>query len=483
MRILGVRAAITGLTVIGMLSGCADVKVYSPTDSPGERTGTITPLGNLLGQDSDPLTLVFVHGVGDHCRGYAVGDEKNQSTPSETWLDSTALQRLWLTAVPHSQKDSEITAAELGIGGQDDGLTAVTLIRERDYLWAAPSRAMPLKVHAVEVTWSPLTRWIKNSLLGYDGTQITPRFPFLHGGDGVDTCQDPRDTIGQETPTTGQWFSAPDRVWANANLKWGVLDRELADALIYAGTYGVAMQRALGAALCRAFGGHENNAAPCTWPTTDQVPEGHFVFVTHSLGSRMLYDTLADLSAVGHARVHTTAFTPSDVQRASAAVETVIDRTAGFYMMANQLPMFGAASLPLNASINVPQPHALTVGSSTRRPETRQLESASADPLAGLLRLRARRAGPREQRPTLSIVSFNDTNDLLTWHLPAWYADTVRNQGYGVEIADVFVRNSVRWLLLLESPSSAHDGYFQNMGVWEAMFCGAKDGKLTHCLQ
>ncbi|MEJ0006804.1 MAG: hypothetical protein WDM77_10695 [Steroidobacteraceae bacterium] len=90
----------------------------------------------------------------------------------------------------------------------------------------------------MEVTWSPLTRWIKNSMLGYDATAIA----MSHSGSGRDIQKcpdDQQDTLGNEGPTASN-FHPPDRLFLNANLKWGVLDRSLADALIYTGTYGAA---------------------------------------------------------------------------------------------------------------------------------------------------------------------------------------------------------------------------------------------------
>ena len=91
---------------------------------------------------------------------------------------------------------------------------------------------------------------------------------------------------------------------------------------------------------------------------------------------------------------------------------------------------------------------------------------------------------------SLSIISFNDTNDLLTWHVPAWYGNTEKNADGSnstscqplADIENVFVRNT--WLLpiLLENPVKAHNGYFGNLDVWQAIACGASRGSVNNCL-
>lgn len=463
-----------------LLSACADVRVYSPTDTAGTGTGNVEPLADLAKQDFTTLTVVFVHGMGDYCRGYAVGDEKQPSQDASAWLSSDTLAALRMKVVRLSQRDTEITAAELHVGGADDGTTNVVLIRERDYLWSPPNVVAPLKVHAVEVTWSPLTRWIKNTLLGFDASQIAAPFSLISGGNDIDTCRyDQSDTIGQETPRE-QWFPPPARVAISANIKWQVLDRSLTDAIIYAGSYGQAIERGVGAALCRTLGGRAVNEQPCVWPTVAKMRTGQFIFITHSLGSRILYDTLDDLSSTQGARsTHANPFSSADVQGAEQVILKAIERTAGFYMMANQLPMFGAANVPVDAPFNQQSPYNLKLSSAERVPEKQQANSAAMDPLVRLLGQRSRSKERGKRRLVLRIVSFNDTNDLLTWHLPAWYVTTA---GDNVQIADVFVKNALRWFWLLEWPRNAHTGYFENKKVWEVMFCGAKKGKVTRCL-
>ena len=289
--------------MVSVVSACVYVRIYQPTDGPGDPTGSVKPLRKLVGKDGEPITVVFVHGVSDYCRGYAVGNEdpKYPEDDQTAWLNPNALRFLHLTRIEGSQSDTQLTARQLevaGLGPHDSGPDPgpnLILIREMDYRWT-PRGGQTIRVHAVEVTWSPMTRWIKNTMLGYDEAK-TAVFHFIHGGSGVDPLctHDKPDQIGRQTPAyTG--FSPPRRVAVNANLKWEVLDRDLADAVIYAGTYGPAMQRGMAVVLCRIFVTAErppkvmtnDSTVPCQWPQISKMQSNHFIFVTHSLGSRLL---------------------------------------------------------------------------------------------------------------------------------------------------------------------------------------------------
>jgi hypothetical protein len=109
-----------------------------------------------------------------------------------------------------------------------------------------------------------------------------------------------------------------------------------------------------------------------------------------------------------------------------------------------------------------------------------QFRSSCPDPLNALADQR-RKLQPKVA--PLHIVSFNDTDDLLTWHIPPQY----ENDGTSpddcrpaIAIADVFVQNATRWLGLVEWPATAHSGYFKNDDVLKVIRCGGK-GKPSEC--
>ena len=471
------------ITTSAVLSACANVAIFSPTDKPGQQTGQVTGLKDIVGNDSSPLTLVFVHGVNDTCRGYAIGDEAIQETTNDSWLNDSVSKALGLTYMPKSQNNFEVTSTEIGIGGNGKPGVNVTLIRQRNYTWKVPGSAKTLEVHAFEVTWSPMTRWIKNYLVGYDAA---PTSIFSgEGGPSIPTCKyDTADTLGNQTPPTPDpWFSPTSRVVANGSLKWYLMDRALADAVIYAGTYGEAMQRGLAAALCRIAGGAETNAQPCVWPKGGDLTQGHFVFVTHSLGSRLLYDTLLNLSVTnGPTNKYPNGFSANYIAQATPVVNAMIAQTAGFYMMANQLTMLGTANVPVNAPFN--QQHPYIVHGSPQPQDTAAGDSSldQADSFVRLLKIRDLSPRIQSASPTLAIVSFDDTNDLLTWHVPAWYVTALGEHAYGIQVADAFVKNATHILWSFEWPPSAHGGYFTDRDVWEVMVCGADRGTANKCL-
>ena len=85
--------------------------------------------------------------------------------------------------------------------------------------------------------------------------------------------------------------------------------------------------------------------------------------------------------------------------------------------------------------------------------------------------------------PRLQIVGFNDTNDLLTWHIPPWYlneGEKTANDRPLIDITNVFVQNTAK-LLVIESPGAAHSGYFKNPDVWDVISCGASGGSVKKC--
>ena len=86
---------------------------------------------------------------------------------------------------------------------------------------------------------------------------------------------------------------------------------------------------------------------------------------------------------------------------------------------------------------------------------------------------------------TLHIVAFSDTNDLLSWAIPAQYVTAMPGDAClpTLKVANVFVRNSHLLPFLIENPASAHTGYFQNPQVWDVIRCGANNGTLASCQQ
>jgi hypothetical protein len=129
--------------------------------------------------------------------------------------------------------------------------------------------------------------------------------------------------------------------------------------------------------------------------------------------------------------------------------------TQAIYMMANQISLLGLASN---------QPFALLQGASYPQSPPIQIKCGTEG----------------EKSPYNPVIlAFNDTNDILSWRIPA---DEPRRFRY----VNVEVQNKHwRWFGLYEDAGAAHSGYFVNFDqVWAAVACGINaQGKIPNCLK
>lgn len=209
-------------------------------------------------------------------------------------------------------------------------------LRTQNFTYGSAS----VHVEAIEVTWSPLTQWVKNDRLADDFTMP-----------GSVTCLP--DQMGPE-PIKGakdMEVQAPGRLLINRSLKEGMLDRNLADAAIYMGQYHTVMQLGLADALCHALTGQpvmkREGGAPnpvCDWRKGPMEPNTRYIFVTHSLGSRLLYDTLLALMHTDSPGVEQAAFQQT-FPGSDKYVNGIMSKTPIIYMMVNQLTFLGMANI------------------------------------------------------------------------------------------------------------------------------------------
>jgi len=489
------------LTIIA----CAPAPIiYQPSDKSGEPTGKVDKLKMLL-PDKSPVRLVFVHGVGDHCPGYALDSRAG-------WLSTQNAAAMGLFPVPNPRPGhngvSQFIDVSVYMEGIRDGLSGVSYAT-KDFVLKMPGRE-DIAVEAIEITWSSLTQWIKSNQLGYDSP--------LTSTDRENTrCLQP---AGKEVPPTVQ---APWRVPINKKIKEQVFDRNLADAVLYAGTYRETMERGLAEGLCHAITSTSKDVK-CVWPSAENESATKLknLFVTHSLGSRMTYDMFLDLTSTAEKNI----FPPKERDNARPFIQKMLENTPAIYMMANQLALLGLANVPpgIRSFGKTPRPlslispqHALSseAVSGLSHPgavsKLEQMELRSEPPgvpespitpnapikatmpavptvfgdVLLKIRLLKERVAEETRIPVtkLEIVSFNDTNDLLTWHIPRWY-DSGEAKPTGEEnihVTDVFVHNSIRWFYLFENPAGAHLNYFNNSDVRDVILCGADQGKVSGC--
>ncbi len=471
----------------------------------------VKPLNKLIGSNTESIQLVFVHGVGDHCPKYALN-------PNTGWLKDETLKYLGLTPVDNGGAKEYVSNASNLTANNGTATTKDTtsqmVYQVKDYTLAIPGGKQAMPVHAVAITWSALTSWIKSSQLGYDSpTAIPASQDSVHNPDCVAAL--PHEVGADNMPTK--------RVWINRALKEGLLDRKLSDAVLYSGTYGKIIQRGVADVLCHVSTGDYADKQ-CVWP--QDVPESlskmQYIFVTHSLGSRIVFDTLLNLrnydgvEAANHVALKgLIASTDSDAEmlpspfhrwfaknsNPSKLTNHIIEKTAGIYMMANQVSLIGLSQIEHSVnSADTEQPNLIDlpqqvtamngVVSSTRVSTCKsiitQYGAVRAD-LIGLhsgLSTKGANGLVASGADELRIVAFNDTNDLLNWHIPPWYGDAGKDQEHcdsHVDLVNVFVPNATP-ILIFEDPAVAHSGYFHTKDVWQAMVCGATNGTIDRCL-
>jgi hypothetical protein len=275
-------------------------------------------------------------------------------------------------------------------------------------------------------------------------------------------------------------------------VKEDILDRKLADSAIYMGQYHTVMQLGLADALCHAFTGQPILPAnplkpnpPCDWSKASVDPKTRYVFVTHSLGSRLLYDTLLGLLGKNPPGVDQSALA-TEFPGAESYLRDMLAHTPVIYMMANQLTFLGMANItaqdttatanrkPAGAPVEL-QLSETEKGQSGAQGKNEKCEDVIcllAQAKSESVQTQVLKAVPAVSA-TLDVVAFSDTDDLLTWSIPKEY------EHEPLRIVNVYVQNAARFLVV-EDPVSAHGGYFKSGAVWDVIRCGAQ-GTTVNC--
>ncbi len=456
----GVVAAvrcICGLALMMLLVACSTTPVvYAPGDMAGGRpSGTVPPLKALIPQDGSLVRLVFIHGVGDTCAGYALN-------PKTGWLNDATAESIGLQPVA---KEDQLNIKRVYANVfMDESLrdprsyVEYAVRRYKLRLGGGANRAVP--VEAIEITWSHLTQWIKTNQLSYDSPSV------FRGRPHCMASPDPKIVPPILNP--------PERVAINRTIKESVLDRDMADAIVYIGTYGPVIQRGVADALCHAITGQSVDRK-CIWPNREELrsDNSHYVFVTHSLGSRILYDTLLGLTGFYlNKTTQPQKANPFEKELANTKPFAlhILASTSAVYMMANQISYLGLAYIPEDAVSGAGPVPMLALGQASGQ-QAAQQHARNLIEVFGRAVADARATFNRPSKP-LRIIAFNDTNDLLTWHMPRWYSSD------RVALSNVFVQNAPHWIVF-EDPIAAHDDYF-NSDVWKVISCG-EHGKRLQC--
>lgn len=289
-------------------------------------------------------------------------------------------------------------------------------------------------VTITEVTWSPITTALKQQLLDYD----------------------------KESDLSKK------RAWLNKSLREGLVDDGFSDALAYAGKAGERIRNVVRKAICYSMSGKLSDNDACDLGTDNH----RFAFITHSLGSRVVFDALhVGEEEKAKATIMAEKNNNYSLMQKHEAIESVSAKTVAIYMLANQLPLLemagvsGAADRKSGAAgtqafING---EAVAVQGSGLIGRFLQDRSDALDKVPMLKKM---------EKTPFSIAAFSDPNDLLSYSL--------RTSGMikrpDVEVADVWVRNAINFVVFA-NPNAAHQDYWKNNDVIELLVGGKEEGK------
>jgi hypothetical protein len=287
------------------------------------------PLGQA-GPERPTLKVIMVHGVGTHVPGYSAR------------LSANLAKSLGLTVIAPEPKGFPIEAPVF----PGETLGALTVTRHTN-------EARDREMLFYELTWSPISQPAKDAY-AFDDTAVY----------------------------------AYKRASLNNAFKQFVND-VAADPLVYTGTGRERIQAAVGQTLCWAISadwqGLPDSQQICTpdKPTfASRLDQDEFVFITHSLGSRITLDGLARLSQV----IETVGAQRPEMARVATSFK---ERDVKVFMLANQLPLLQSGLEPATVRDAVPA-YCLPDGAHYAQRLFKQTE----------------------------LIAFSDPNDLLSYPIP-----------------------------------------------------------------
>lgn len=226
----------------------------------------------------------------------------------------------------------------------------------------------------------------------------------------------------------------------NAALKEFV-NNYLSDPFLYIGKYGVGIRSVVSQAICHVMSDtHKTrlkSVATCSTRAlqkNEKVLSGGIAIVSHSLGSKLMYDALYNV-----------ALSSGKLPQA----RSFIGRIRSVYMMANQITFLELA-------------HA-----SSRK----KLEQVRDNSMQQFIKVRSRLV--KGKFKPVHIVAFTDPDDMLSYPLPQGYC-TGNGKSTHIQCVNVLINNNNESLFgQLANPINAHTGYEKNPRVIGMISCGS----------
>jgi hypothetical protein len=265
-------------------------------------------------------------------------------------------------------------------------------------------------------------------------------------------------------------FPSTKHSYINARLKIGVMDEGLSDAVGYLSSLGALEREGMETAVCAML----LDAAAVRGPSPgagclgrfeatdlDRLDQVEFNFLSHSLGSRMLYDVLSN--SMPSAGVLATK-SGMNVRGAIRA------RTHELIMAANQMPLLAPSEFHVTPESDI---------------MTSQVAAALAPPSSADAFINMKPPAALNTHTFtspilhLTVVAFQDPDDLLGFKASD---AAIGAKDPNVTFVDVLHRNADQWLFVFASPYSAHDHELEERHSLKMILCGADestDGRLA----
>ncbi len=178
--------------------------------------------------------------------------------------------------------------------------------------------------------------------------------------------------------------------------------------------------------------------------------EDRFMIITHSLGSKMTFDSLNVLAGIGSG--------PAASKFAADRIRDLAGQTRYLIMFANQIPL-----------LRLGDPMKTNTVSGERIVE-------QAEPVQQFINLREQ---SKEKQP-LQIIAVTDPNDILSY--PLQTNDLASETISQLEFGNIFIANTPAWLGFIANPTAAHADYFVNERLIKLLLNGWSKKEKT-CLK
>lgn len=288
--------------------------------------------------------------------------------------------------------------------GQEALKFTLGYIRTQSYFKAGDQEKQTPVLKVYELVWDPATSWAKNWYTGHDVE-----------------------------------FN-PEREKLNKELKTGVVNESISDAVMYLGSYRELIQFPVLLAYCKVatdYPANDDGVFECPL-NSDQIhnavidareyaQKNNIAIVTHSLGTRIVFDTLGILghedffqSIYEKLQASGVVFTRHVNAESAAILRNVFAMSLDkVFTLANQVPLLELSELR--------NPFDFGGGASVR-----QLGKGVGQFLE-IRKQNAVKPTKSEQNP-VQVVAFTDPNDLLSYNLKCWYyLHVLRHKDIAVE--------------------------------------------------